>query len=184
VVKAGALVLAAGFSRRFGSDKRRYPIDGEPLLRRTVANVVAAGLPCRVCLRPGDGDLPLLLDLPGVEYIECADAAEGMGSTLAQGAAVCEDWEGVLVVLGDMPWVLPATLLAIRDALAIDRIIQPEYRGRPGQPVGFGSHFYPQLRRLRGDRGGRDILSRHSPALVRLPVDDPGIHRDLDEPQR
>jgi molybdenum cofactor cytidylyltransferase len=181
-VKAGALVLAAGFSRRFGSDKRRHPVDGEPLLKRTAANALAAGLPCRICLRPGDGDMPLMLGLPGIEYIECPAAVEGMGSTLAQGVAACEDWDGLLVVLGDMAWVRPATLVAVRDALAVDRIVQPRYRGRPGQPVGFGRDFYPDLLELRGDRGGRDILPRHGSALVRLPVDDPGIHRDLDTP--
>ena len=180
-MKAGALVLAAGVSRRFGSDKRRYPIDGEPLLKRTVSNVLAAGLPCRVCLRPGDGDLPPMLELSGLEFIECPSADEGMGSTLAEGTAACEDWDGLLVVLGDMAWVRPETLRAIHAALTVEGIVSPQYGGRPGQPVGFGRRFFPDLRALRGDRGGRDILARHPSVLVRLQVDDPGIHRDLDE---
>ena len=176
----GALVLAAGRSRRFGSDKRRFLLDGKPLLQHTVEAVLEAGLPCRVCLRPGEGDLSLLLNLPGVVYQECDRADEGMGATLAQGVAACSDWLGLLVVLGDMAWVQPGTLAMIARALDDARIVQPHYRGRPGQPVGFGRNFFPELELLRGDRGGRSLLVRHGAALCEVPVDDPGIHRDLD----
>lgn len=181
-MNGGALVLAAGASRRFGSDKRRYRLAGRPLLQHTVESVLAAGLPCRVCLRPGDGDLPLLLNLGGVQYIECAGAAAGMGATLAEGVAACDDWDGLLVVLGDMAWVQPETLVEIITALTVDRIVQPEYQGRPGNPVGFGRAFYPELTALEGDRGARELLQRHPQALTRLAVADPGIHRDLDQP--
>ena len=178
----GALVLAAGAARRFGSDKRRYLLDGEPMLRRTLEAVRAASLACRVCIAPGDGDLPLWLDLPGLEFIECPDASAGMGATLANGVAACDDWRGLLVVLGDMPWVRPATYRSLFGALDAGTIVQPEYNGRPGNPVGFGAEFFAELGSLSGDAGGRDILLRHPGVLRRLPVDDPGIHRDLDIP--
>jgi molybdenum cofactor cytidylyltransferase len=181
-VTTGALVLAAGVSRRFGSDKRRFLVDGEPLLRRTVARVLAAGLPCRVCLRPGDGDLPLWLDLPDVSFLECPGANRGMGATLAEGVARCDDWEALLVVLGDMAWTASATLAAVAASVTRRNIVQPTYRGRPGHPVAFGERFFPELRTLSGDRGGRDIIARCPDLVTGLPVDDPGIHRDLDFP--
>ena len=178
----GALVLAAGASRRFGSDKRRFPVGGKPLLKHTVEHVVEAGLSCRVCLRPGDGELPLLIDLPGIAYLECTTAERGMGATLAEGVAACGDWDALLVVLGDMAWVTASTYAAVAGALAADRIVQPVYRGRPGHPVGFGRAFFGELAGLSGDRGGRELLDRHRSALHPVPVNDPGIHRDLDEP--
>ena len=181
-MKGGALVLAAGFSRRFGSDKRLFEVEGEPLLRRTVAAVQAAGLACRVCLRPDDGALPLVLGLPGLEFIECRDAAGGMGATLAEGVRACHDWDGLLVVLGDMAWVRPATLAALWEALTPDNIVQPVFEGMPGNPVGFGSAFFSELGALEGDRGGRALLERHRDRLLTLPVDDPGVVRDLDQP--
>ena len=183
-MKIGALVLAAGASRRFGSDKRRHIIDGQPLLKRTVEAAREARLSCRVCLRPGDGDIPLLLDLPDIGFIECGSASQGMGATLAEGIGYCGDWDGVLIVLGDMGWVRPATLEMLASKLTPHTIVQPTFRTRPGHPVGFGREFFPELERLSGDRGGRDILVRNRSAWIELPVEDPGILQDLDLPAR
>ena len=181
-MSGGALVLAAGYSRRFGSDKRRFAVDGEPLLARTVAIAQAAGLDCRLCLKPEEAGLPDQLGIDGATVIPCPDAALGMGSTLAQGVAACTDWEKLLVVLGDMAWVQAATLRAVFASLTPTTMVQPFFAGRPGQPVGFGERFFPELEALSGEHGGRDILGRHTDALIRLEVADPGIHRDLDEP--
>jgi molybdenum cofactor cytidylyltransferase len=180
-VNGGALVLAAGFSRRFGGDKRSYLVNGRPLLRHTLDAVVDAGLTCRVCIRPEDGDIPLRMGVPNISYLACGNAGAGMGATLAEGVGACADWDGLLVVLGDMAWVRPDTLALIFSALTTSAIVQPVYGGRPGHPVAFGSDFFPELQALTGDRGGRDILKRHPHAVVRLAVDDAGIHRDLDE---
>jgi CTP:molybdopterin cytidylyltransferase MocA len=179
-VTGGALVLAAGCSRRFGGDKRKYLLDGRPLLRHTLESVVDAGLACRVCIRPEDGDIPLRMDVPQVSYLACANAAVGMGATLAEGVGACADWDGLLVVLGDMAWVRPDTLALIFGALTPGAIVRPVYDSRPGQPVAFAADFFPELRALTGDRGGRDILRRNPHAVVSLAVDDAGIHRDLD----
>lgn len=183
-MNVGALVLAAGYSRRFGEDKRRFPVDGKPLLARTLEQLRSTGIPVRVCLRPGEGKLPLELGLPGLEFIECTHASQGMGATLADGVRACGDWDALLVVLGDMPWVLPVTYAAVVDALARDRIVQPFCEGRGGHPVGFGADFFPELAVLDGERGGRAIIARHPDMLQRVPVEDPGIHADLDEPPK
>lgn len=180
-MKAGALVLAAGYSRRFGSDKRRFQLDGIPLLARTLASVQAAGIHCRVCLRPGEGNLRLELGMPDLECIECPGAMRGMGATLADGVRACGDWDALLVVLGDMAWIAADTYRQVFDALSAERIVQPAHNGRPGHPVGFGSRFFSALEALDGEQGGRDVIRENAPALLQIPVADPGIHRDLDK---
>jgi molybdenum cofactor cytidylyltransferase len=48
--------------------------------------------------------------------------------------------------------------------------------------VAFGARFLPELGALDGDRGARDLLLQHPAAVQELPVDDPGILRDVDRP--
>ncbi len=184
-MKGGALVLAAGYSRRFGSDKRLYQLDGEPLLRHTLATVQAAGLGCRVCLHPGDGAIPLALGLDGVEFIECSAAERGMGATLAEGVRACQDWDGLLVVLGDMAWVQATTLETLWNRLTQDTLVEPVFKGRAGNPKGFGRACFADLAALDGDSGGRTVVQKYRTRLQAVPVNDPGILRDLDEaPER
>jgi molybdenum cofactor cytidylyltransferase len=103
-----ALMLAAGYSRRFGSDKRRASLaDGRSLLTASLA------LPCAMLeevwlvLRPDEA--PAALDLPtGVHIVQNPATAQGMGHSLAAGAErlVAEsNADAVAIFLADMPLI-------------------------------------------------------------------------------
>lgn len=176
-------MLAAGYGRRFGSDKRLYALDGgQPMLRVTLENAIDSGSPCRVCVRAGDTGIANLLQGLAVEAIPCVNSVEGMGATLAEGVGACEDWDALLVALGDMPWVQAGTYASLLSALDSNSIVQPVYQQKAGNPVGFGRRFYPLLRILQGDGGGRHILRDYPDQVRRVSVDDAGICRDLDIP--
>ncbi len=182
-MKVGVLLLAAGRGRRFGSDKRRARLpDGELLLDRSVANLVATGLPLRVALGPGDDTLAQSLGERGIETIRCAGAPGGMGATLAAAVPALPHWDAVLVALGDMPWLRPESVAAVARAAGAASICVPCHNGRRGHPVAFGARFLPELAALDGDRGARDLLLRHAAVVRELAVDDPGVLRDVDRP--
>lgn len=179
----GVLVLAAGFSRRFGSDKRLYrPAGGQSLLQLTLANVLAAELPCRVAIRTDDSAVDSLLRALPLQVLRCQRAGEGMGATLAEAVSHCHDWDGLLVMLADMAWVQARTLIQLAAALDPESIVQPCYEQQAGNPVGFGRSLYPQLEDLQGDRGGRVLLQANISRLRQISVSDAGVLRDLDQP--
>ncbi len=101
-VTVSAIVLAGGRSTRFGRDKLAEPLDGVPLLWRTIEAVRAVADDIVVVVAPGsEPELP-------ADVRVAYDPATGQGplvGVLAGLEAVRHDT--VLVVGGDMPWLRP-----------------------------------------------------------------------------
>jgi molybdenum cofactor cytidylyltransferase len=189
-VTGGAILLAAGASRRFGSDKRRHVLaDGTPLMISSLRLYAAAYTELIVVLRPEDTALAeaVLAEAPAgkARIAFCPDAHLGMGYSLACGAREAAGWSYLFVALADMAWVRPATLarlVAAMEGAGRDALVQPVHRGTPGHPVGFGSALFARLERLTGDEGARAVVRGAGAKVLRLEVDDPGVLRDLDAP--
>ncbi|MCQ9422407.1 nucleotidyltransferase family protein [Pseudomonas sp. LJDD11] len=179
-----ALILAAGSSRRFGSDKRQALIaDGRRVLQSSCTNACQAFADVRVVLREQDDAVALGLD-PQVRVVRSPQADLGMGHSLASGVSALTDApaEAVAILLADMPWLNPATLVALAALAGPQRIIVPMHEGQQGHPVIIGRHFWPQLQQLRGDRGAKALLAAHSEYCVRVETADRGILLDADTP--
>lgn len=181
--RIAALILAAGGSRRFGSDKRLHRIGGEPMLARTVAVYRAAFDDVAVVVRPREPDIAALVDRAGGRIVEAADAHRGQSRSLAAGVAACRAAQGLVIGLADMPFVAASTLRALAAALAEnpDRIVRPRHGGTPGNPIGFPPSAYPALLRQRGDRGARDLVASCGADFI--DVDDAGVLADVDRPE-
>lgn len=179
----GVLLLAAGRSTRFGSDKRQARLsNGERVMDYTLSRILESGLPLRVCVDVGDSELAGHLERKSIVVFRCHHAADGMGATLAEGVTKLPDWDGVLVALADMPWIAACTYQRIAESLDPASICVPVYDGNRGHPVGFGRQFWRELAGLKGDIGARALLEKHRDALVEIPDQDPAILRDIDQP--
>lgn len=182
-VPAGILLLAAGFSRRFGGLKLAAPLqNGDTVMARTLRQLRATQAPLRIVTR---ADLQTLLLASGAqvdELVLCEDAARGMGHTLAAGMRDLPPWRGCLVCLADMPFIRPDTLSLLLQALRRDRILVPVHDNERGNPVGFGSDWFAALQGCSGDAGAREIVRGHPDQIDLLSVDDPGILQDVDTP--
>jgi molybdenum cofactor cytidylyltransferase len=190
-VTGGVILLAAGRSTRFGSDKRAHRLaDGRTLLEHSLALYASAFGAVVLVLRPDDPDPRHWLALPAAaRVVIAADAHLGMGHSIAAGAAAAGAWDYAFIALADMVWVQPDTLARLRNGMAqrLQRgaaacITRPVYQGRPGHPVGFTRCHLPALQALRGDSGARDLLLTAREQVCEVPVADPGILRDADTP--
>ena len=184
----GALILAAGFGRRFGSDKRAYQLpDGRSLLEATVERYAEAYADLCVVLRPEDESLARRIRaLPGNPEIALSPDAElGMGHSLAAGVrTIADHWQWASVGLGDMPFIATATLRELLDVFfsnGAESIVQPVHEGRPGHPVTFPGSCFAAMCRLEGDQGARAIVET-AEQVIRHPVADKGVLDDVDTP--
>ena len=105
-----------------------------------------------------------------------------LGGTLAEGVGHISGWDGVLLALADMPWIKPDTYQLVAAQLPPGKICVPVHKGRYGHPVGFSSDFYMELASLGGDTGARRLLQRFAERVVKLPLNDAAIHKDIDTP--
>lgn len=179
------LLLAAGSATRFGSDKLLHRLPhGVPIAVQS-ARHLASQIPRVVAVvRPDAGKLFLDLQNEGHEVVVCDNAAEGMGASLACAVRAAGRADAYLVALADMPFVRPASIRAVRDALAQGATVAaPYFRTRRGHPVGISGRFFDQLVALTGDEGARSVLRENENVMVKLPVGDPGVVRDIDTPE-
>jgi len=197
-MRGGALVLAAGYSRRFGSDKRWYELaTGEPLLTSTLRLYLGCVDETAVILRKDDTLIATHLQQTfkgskSPNLLFSPNSHMGMGHSIADAMSQLKDWDYVILALGDMPCVQPSTIRSIEQELQSARtadcpkIVRPVYRGphqgqKAGHPVGFTREFFTELEALGGDRGAKQVIERHASALVLLKCDDDGILWDLDK---
>jgi len=178
------ILLAAGSSSRFGSDKLMHALPhGVPIAAQAARHLKVEIERVIVPVRPGSDALAAVLGQEGCETVVCANAAQGMGASLACAVAAASEGDAYLIALADMPFIRASTVAAVRDTLAAGaRLVAPYFRARRGHPVGLAPEFRAELMRLAGDEGARKIVAAHAAELVKIPVGDPGVLRDIDKP--
>jgi len=162
-VKIAGLVLAGGSARRFGGDKLAAEIDGRSLLERAVA---ASADVCDmvVVALAVDGPAPSLVGPAGVDLELVRDPYPDGGPLVGLAAALEHasrlGAERAVVVGGDMPWLRPAVLRALLDALADPGTdaCEPVVDGAP-RPLPSALRVRPALAaaRIRLGSGGRSL---------------------------
>lgn len=186
----GAVVLAAGESRRMGRPKMLLPWGNGTVLGSAVAAVLAAPVApvvvvlgamaqaVRTALAPYAGE-------PRLRIVCNARYPEGMLSSVQAGVAeLPSDCSGFLLFLGDHPAVSPRVTHALVAAAAVhpEAILLPTLAGQRGHPVLFPLTLRSEIMHLPAAEGLRAVVWRHPERVVHVPVDDAGVLIDLDTP--
>jgi molybdenum cofactor cytidylyltransferase len=158
---AGVL-LAAGASTRFGSNKLIADFDGEPMAIGIARKLSALNLArlFAVC-NPAHEQLVKGLSSLGFETIDNRQPAAGLSRSiaLAAGAASRVDAAGLLVCLGDMPTVRRAHLSAIVEVGLREDCITASTDGENAMPPAyFPAKCFATLGVLEGQDGARSLL--------------------------
>lgn len=197
----GAVILGAGFGRRFGSDKRLAVLGNTTVAVQTVTRFSQVFAHLKVVLKTQDTALGEQLGKQA-EIVYTDQSHLGMGHSLAAGFADL-NWQWAFVGLLDMPFLQPATLeqIALRATLTTHRIIRPVFaqdgsstsinsppkapttKSPQGHPIGIHNSLFAQVRKSSGDQGAKWLLKEHANSIDDIAVSDAGIFMDIDQPK-
>ena len=177
------VVLAAGAASRMGPQKLLLPVGGQSLIRLSLERLLAAPLDEVVVVlgREAEAVGGALAGLP-VRTVVNPAFAEGLSTSLRAGFdALGPGVEAAVVALGDQPLPDPGVIAGLIAAHRASGkpIVVPAYRGEWGHPVLFAASVFPELRRVSGDQGAREVIARDPARVAVVPVDLPSP-RDVD----
>ncbi|MBV8573569.1 MAG: molybdopterin-binding/glycosyltransferase family 2 protein [Acetobacteraceae bacterium] len=187
--RIGALLLAAGQSRRMGGpNKLLAEVDGTPMVAYVARRMLASRARPIVAVLGNQADAvdAALGKLP-VERVRNPEFAGGLSTSLKRGiAALPPDLEGALICLGDMPLISGRhidRLIAAFNPLEGRAIIVPTRRGKRGNPVLWSKRFFPEMAELAGDVGAKHLIGEHAELVAETEMDDDAILVDIDTPE-
>jgi len=187
-VTVAALILAAGRSERMGGvNKLVATIGGKPLVR-FVAEAALASRAAPVTVVTGHDAAAVGAALTGLDValVHNPHYAQGLSTSLAAGiAALPEDADGAIVLLGDMPRIDAATIDRLIAALNPEQgihIVVPTCGGERGNPVVWSAAYFDRLTTVTGDAGGRRLIAANGPAVAQVECG-PAVAVDVDTPE-
>lgn len=177
----GGVILAAGASRRYGTPKQLVVIDGMTLLEHALDTAATAGLSPVVAVVPVWLSRPARFEDDRLRWIRNPFPERGLSLSLRLGFGVLgSEVEAAVILLGDQPRILAATIEAILAGRGDRPVVASSAEGILAPPILVERSHFALLEGLGGDIGLRQILLDH-PELVHA-VEVAGHPLDIDTP--
>ncbi len=165
-MKIGAVILAAGGSKRFGTPKQLLLINNKRMLQLVLDLVHRIGF-SQVVLVLGaykeEIEDQIQFD-QNLEVVFNPDWEKGQSTSVRKGVEVLEkNCDAIMFFLGDQPFISQRLVRAETSAFGdhSPEILVPVFDGARGNPVIFSKACFAELKNLEGDQGGRAIFNDH-----------------------
>jgi molybdenum cofactor cytidylyltransferase len=181
-----AVVLAAGESRRMGTQKLLLPYGATTVVEAVVRAALDSKVDETMVVLGADREAvrEALKSYP-LTFAVNEDYRRGMLSSVQAGfRALPGGTEAAVVMLGDQPDVASPTVdelvLAYREGCG--GIFLPVYAGRGGHPVLIDTKYREEIFRLDPEVGLRGLRRAHPDEIVEVEVSEPDGPVDMDDP--
>lgn len=180
-MKTYIIYLAAGNSRRFGTNKLFYKINDKELYRYGLDNLIKL-----VSIR---NDCKLIVvtqyfeitkTYPELDYVYSSKCKDGISYSIKAGLEMINEQDNfqVMFVVADQINLNYQTLNKMLDNYNVSNysLATLSYQNKVGNPTIFDCKYIDELKRLKGDHGGRKILNKYLERCLFFEVDD---HKEL-----
>jgi molybdenum cofactor cytidylyltransferase len=182
-----AVVLAAGLSRRMGTQKLLLPFAGKTVIAHIVDQILASAVD-EVYVVVGHQGEQVRRELSGrhVSIVTNPDYKSGMLSSVRCGlAALPQECRAILVALADQPSITSRLIDQMIQAFAATdkRILVPFHDGRRGHPLLLAQIYRDEILTQYHDVGLRGLLHAHPDDVFELIVSTSAVLSDMDWPE-
>lgn len=182
-----AIILAAGSSRRMGSQKLLMPLGEKTIIETVVDQVLNSRVDQVLVVLGADHEkVKQALGDRLVKFCYNEEHEKGMFSSVKCGLrSVPTDAEAVLIYLGDQPGIPPTVTDAVIEAYdeELYGIVIPVHMHKRGHPLLVDLKYRREIENLDLEQGLRALRHHFPQDVLELDVDEPGILVDIDTPE-
>jgi molybdenum cofactor cytidylyltransferase len=185
----GAVVLAAGMSRRMGQSKILLPwTNRKTIIEHIIEQLLLSRIDHIIVVTGYRGDeVRARAEQLGVEVVHNPyyETGEMLSSLKAGLRAMPDHIAAALIVLGDQPRLQPKVIGQVLMAYAEGEgdIVAPSYQMRRGHPILISRRYWPELLALPDGSAPRDVINAHQDRIAYVNVDTDSVLGDVDTPQ-
>jgi len=180
----GAIILAAGESKRMGFPKMLLPFHGTTMIENVIANVSASLVESTLIILGAEKDrLIEVIKKTTATYCYNDNYKEGMLSSVKCGFQnLSLDIKDVLVFQGDQPYITSDVINRVIEAYKSSGkgIVMPVYNGKRGHPLMIDRKYWNYIEKLEMSEGLRALAYKFSEDVLEVETDCQGILRDFD----
>jgi len=178
-----AILLTAGQSKRMnGENKLSKEIQGIPLIKHSVKNILASSIDELIVILGYQKDImeKLIDKNEKIKIIFNKDFESGMASSIKTGLDnLSEKSEAFFICLGDMPMVSHDIYNQLIKSKDNKEIIVPTYKGQQGNPVLFNKSMKEKIMDTMGDVGAKKILELNKDKISNLEINNQSISKSF-----
>ena len=179
-----ALILAAGSSRRMGSQKLLLPYGQSTIIETVIDNVLNSSIDhVMVVLGANQEEIQDTLEHKPVQFCHNRKHEQGMLSSVICGIrALPPEAVTALIYLGDQPGIHPAVTNTVIEAYSEELfgIVIPVHMHRRGHPLLVDMKYRKEIEKLDLEAGLRSLRHHFPEDVLEVEVDEPGILVDID----
>ena len=179
-----AVILAAGSSRRMGSQKLLLPFGQNTIIGTVIDNVLNSSVDhVMVVLGANQEKIQDAIGNLPVQFCYNKEHEKGMLSSVICGIrALPQEAVAALIFLGDQPGIPPAVTNSVIDAYMEELvgIVIPVHNHRRGHPLLVDMKYRKEIEHLDLEEGLRALRHHFPDDVMEVEVDEPGILVDID----
>lgn len=176
------IVLASGFSRRMNRNKLALTIEGIPIIERVIIAGVNSNLG-EILIIYRDPSVKTIADQYKLKSVYNNNAIAGQSESIKLGLKNANhNSQAYLFLMGDQPFITSEVINQIIQAHQNNNknIIVPMYDGKKGSPVLFPDQHREKLLAIKGDSGGRALISDENNPVQYEKIQDKRAGMDID----